>query len=57
MFADLFQGDNLTAYFEFLDKFHCSPVKDDSVATPFQLPLNPINYLLFPDRRGTEKAI
>src|SRR5665647_49988 len=47
----------LSYIFSFVDKFHCSLAKDGSVTTAFQLPLNPINYLLFPDRCGTEKAI
>ena len=47
----------LSYILSFVDKFHCSSAKDSSVTTAFQLPLNPINYLLFPDRCGTEKAI
>lgn len=47
----------LSYILSFVDKFHCSSAKDGSVTTAFQLPLNPINYLLFPDRCGTEKAI
>jgi len=40
-----------------LAKSRRSSIKDGSFFTSFQLPLNPINYLLFPDRLGTEKTI